>query len=74
MHLLGCSNHVGEIFDNSIALCLRYPDNLSHEAGIEEKTVPAGDRVCANERVLSCDSLAANCSAKGSCIGSLHIC
>lgn len=73
MHLLGGGDDVREVFDDSIALCLRDTDNLRHKAGIEEECVPAGDGVCPDERVFGCDWFAADGSTDGSRVVRLHV-
>ena len=50
--------------DNVITLSLRHTNDLSHKARVEEDALPAGDRVCAYERVLGCDRFAAHGAAE----------
>ena len=50
--------------DNVITLSLRHTNDLGHKARVEEDALPAGDRVCAYERVLGCDRFAAHGAAE----------
>lgn len=73
MHLLGGGDDVCEVFDDSLALGLGDTDDLGHEAWVEEECVPAGDGVCADERVFGGYWVAANRSTDGSGVVSLHV-
>jgi hypothetical protein len=50
--------------NNVIALRLRYTNNLGHEPWIEENRFPARDGVCADQRVLGSDGVAAHGAAE----------
>lgn len=71
---LRCSDDVSQISDDSIALALRDADDGCHEARVEEEAVPAGDGVCADERVFCGDGVAADWAAEGSRVVGLHVC
>lgn len=73
MDLLGGGDDVREVLDNSITLSLGDTDDLGHESRVEEECVPAGDRVCANERVFGGDWFTADGPANGSRVICLHV-
>jgi hypothetical protein len=50
--------------NDMIALRLRHTDNLGHEPWIEENALPASDGVCADQRVLGGDGVAAHGAAE----------
>lgn len=66
MHFLSRGDHVGEVLDNGIALGFGNAHNLGHEARVEEQCIPTGHGVCADERVLGRDGVAANRPTKSS--------
>ena len=73
VHLLRRGNHVREVLDNRITLGLGDPHDLRDEARVKEERVPAGDGICANERVFSCDGLAPDRAADGAGVVGLHV-
>lgn len=48
MGLLCSGNHLGKVSKNGITLDLGNTDDLRHEPGVEEQTVPPGDGVGPN--------------------------
>lgn len=74
MYLLSGGHHVGEVPDDRIALGFGDAYDLGHESWVEEQTVPAGDRVRANERMLGGDRITTNGSSKRSRVIGLHVC
>lgn len=64
MNLRTRAHNLVQEADDMIALRFGYADNFGHEAGVEEYALPSRDRVRADERVLSCDWLAAYCAAQ----------
>ena len=74
VQLLRCCNHLGQIADNSIALCFRNSNNFSDKAGVEEKAVPASHWVGTDQRMHCRYWLAPNRTTRGSGIRCLHVC
>lgn len=74
MHLLSGGYHFGEVLDDGITLGFRDAHDLGHESRVEEQAVPAGDGVCANERMLGGDRVTTNRPAKSSRVVGLHVC
>ena len=73
MHFWCSSSHLGEEADDGITFNFRHPDNLGHEARVEEETVPAGDGVRPHQGMLRGDGIASDWSAQGPRVGGLHV-
>lgn len=74
VHLLCSGHHVGEVLDDGITLGFRDAHDLRDKSRVEEQSVPAGDGVRANERMLGRDWVTANRSTKSSRVVGLHVC
>ena len=74
MRLGRSGSNFGEKVDYGITLYLRHTHNLRNETRVEKKTVEAGDRVCADQRMLGSDRVAPNRSTQCSRVGGLHVC
>lgn len=73
VHFLGSGHHVCEVPKNGVTLTLGNPNDLSHEAGVEEQRIPTGDRVGSDERVNSGNGVAADGPAEGARVVGLHV-
>lgn len=72
VHLRRRADDLSEVFDDGIAFYLWDPDDLGHEARVEEETVPASHWVCSDQRMFCCNRLTTDWSTYGPGVGRLH--